>query len=473
MVSLKTKRPSGYRWTAKPAGILVLLGLLLPVFLACAEAPSGPDILLITVDALRPDHLGLYGYARETSPNLDHWFSDGLIFDQAYATQSNTAPSIISLLTGQYPQEHGVRLLYQLVPRRSRLLTGALPKGYQSAAFVSNFVLTDEATGLAAYFDHYDDFMAEAVPGRPLYERGAGPTTDAALQWLAGRRDPKKPLFLWVHYIDPHGPYLPPETWLETFDHPEPKPIPEERIPGHQKFAEINDGLEYVDRYDEEIAYVDREIGRLLEGYSALAGEKEPLLIFTADHGESMMEHEKWFSHGYHVYEEIMRVPLMIQGPGVTSGRRQGLVSGIDLAPTVLGLLGTAGELETSGVDLLAAGGDQEGRILFAEATRADYQWRLALQGERRWMAKLAERSKTVIERRFYDLGSDGGQDQAMPWEGEDPVGRELLTRISEDPDPAGWPVEMREGIRLNAPKVAPRADAEALERLRALGYVN
>jgi len=438
-----------------------------------------PDIVLITVDALRPDHLGLYGYARDTSPHLDRFFASGAVFERAYSTQSNTAPSIVSILSGLYPQEHRVRLLYQLVPENCRLLPDLLPEIYQSAAFVSNFVLTDEATGLAARFDHYDDFVAESVPGRKVYERAAERTTDAALAWLKTERDGERPLFLWIHYIDPHGPYSPPEGWQSVFGHQEPLLIEPEKIPSHQVFDGLFDGREYVDRYDEEIAYTDAQIGRLLAGYETLAPLDEAFIVFTADHGESMMEHERWFSHGYHVYEEIVRVPLMVRGPGVETGRRSDLVSGIDLAPTILRFTGAAQvpspEIVLSGIDLFDSRFAEPQRTIFAEATKAEYQWRLAIAGAERWFVQLerTEPEPRMQETRFYDLAADPGQLTAQPWPMDSSPAVQLREQIAADPDPAGWPVDLQKGIRLEAPKVDPRANAETLEKLRALGYVN
>ncbi|MDJ0850250.1 MAG: sulfatase-like hydrolase/transferase, partial [Myxococcota bacterium] len=116
----------------------------LVALLACGGGSAGPDLVLISVDTLRPDHLGLYGYDRGTSPNLDRFFANGRIYTNAYSTSASTAPSVVSLLTGRLPHEHRVRLLYQLVPAEVGLVTDHLPPGYQKAAFVSNIVLTEE-----------------------------------------------------------------------------------------------------------------------------------------------------------------------------------------------------------------------------------------------------------------------------------------------------------------------------------------
>jgi hypothetical protein len=166
---------------------------------ACSRRTVQDDIVLITVDTLRADRLGLYGYGRGTTPQLDRWFAEGVVHERAYATAASTSPSVVSLLTGLYPSEHRVRLLYQLVPDDVRLVTDGC-RFVSDAAIVSNVVLTDSA-GIAHRFDHYDAVVDEGV-GRDVTS-GAERTTDAVMAWFATRRIPHG-LFLWVR-IDPHG----------------------------------------------------------------------------------------------------------------------------------------------------------------------------------------------------------------------------------------------------------------------------
>ena len=323
------------------------LGALL--LLACSEgglvsdgsAPWAPhrDILLITIDTLRADHLGLYGYERETSPQIDRWFGGHAIYTRAWGPSARTSPSVTSILSGMLPQEHGVRLFYQLVEDGVALVPDLLPPAYQSAAFVSNIVLTDEAIGFAEHFDHYDDFVDERESRRRIFERQAQRTTDAALTWLQTRRDRSRPLFLWLHYIDPHGPYRPPADWSTSFEY-ESRPVAIERIPGYTREGGVADGNHYLERYDAEIAYVDHHVGRLLDGYAQLAPAADALMILTSDHGESMMEHELWFTHDYQVYEEIVRVPMLVRGPGVESGHFDTPVTGAEVASTILSFVG-------------------------------------------------------------------------------------------------------------------------------------
>lgn len=444
---------------------------------AAAGACSGGDILLISVDTLRADHLSLYGYGRPTSPNLARWFSGGhaAIYERAYSTHASTPPSVVSLLTGRLPQEHGVRLFYQLAPEATEVLPQLLPACYQSAAFVSNMVLTREAMGLGDRFDHFDDLVHQREPRRKIFERDAERTTDAALAWLAAHRDPGRPLLLWVHYMDPHGPYLPPPPWREAFSHGEPRPIDLQRVPDYERYPGVTDGLVYVDRYDGEIAFADAQVGRLLAGYARLHPVDDALLIFTADHGETMMDHEKWFTHGFQVHEEIVRIPLLVRGPGVAQGRRREVVSAVDIAPTLLRWAGAEVPEGLSAVDLRSGEGLAAGRTVFTEASLDGYQWRAAVQGSGKWVVAVTP-ERRLSSRRYFDLAADPGEADPRPWpEGE--VGDRLLDLVRRDPDPGGIPTRFRRGERLAGPKIAPpqiapRADEEVLERLRALGYV-
>jgi len=441
---------------------------------ACTPTPRGRDIVLITIDTLRPDHMGLYGYERLTTPEIDRWFADGAIFERAYSTEANTSPSVVSILSGVLPQEHRIRLLYQLLDPEARLIPDRLPEAYQSAGFVSNVVLTDEAIGLASHFDHYDDAVSELLWKTPLgvphwgskWARDAGPTTDAALVWLREQRDPERPVFLWVHYMDPHAPYRPPEAWKRSFFH-------DGRRPGIIRILQaVEDTLEYVDLYDEEIAYMDHHVGRLLDGCAEVLDLDDTLVIFTADHGESMMEHEAWFSHGYQVYEEILRVPFMLRGPGVAPGWRTGPISGVDVAKTVLSFAGAPTDPNSRGLDLRSPAPIRTDRTIFAEATRLRH-WRAAIQLDRKWVLGVRLGKREIFARRYYNLLADPNELNPAPGFPEGSAPEELFRLWEADPDPGGRPKDLVRGLHLKAPKVHPRATKEQREKLRGLGYVD
>jgi len=452
--------PYGLRWLA--------FGLLAGA-LACSPGPQR-DLVLITVDTLRADHVGLYGYARDTTPELDAFFADGLVYERSYAAEASTPPSVVSLLSGRLPQEHRVRLFYQPLPPGIELLPDALPWRYRTAAFVSNTVLSEEALGIADRFDHYDDTLERRESSRRVWEREARATTDAALAWLA-REGGDAPLFLWLHYIDPHGPYAPPDDWPHRFDHEEPLPIDPARVPGYIAVPGESDARAYIDAYDDEIAYTDHHVARFLRDYAEHRPIEEALVVFTADHGESLLEHEKWFTHGYHVYDEVVRVPLMLRGPGVPEGRSRRLTSGVDLFETLLafarGQPPVPGRADLRNPDSLPAG-----RVVYSEGSFSRRQRRAAVSGETKWVLQVSQATGRVLSRVRYDLARDPGETEGASWGGRDAVGARLLALAGADPDPAGAPAREGEAGAAGAQKVAPGVSEEARERLRALGYV-
>ena len=281
---------------ALPAAAVLLIGC------RSAVAPR-PNVLLITLDTTRADHLGAYGDRRARTPNLDRLAAGGVLFERAISAAPLTLPAHVSLFTGLYPFAHGVRnngnfTLGDGVPT----LTGALrAAGYRTAAFVSAFVL-DRRYGLAAGFDRYDD--------RVELERRGADTAAAASAWLVETAQDPRPFFVWVHLYDPHDPYEPPPAFRAAFgDRP----------------------------YDGEIAYDDEVIGTLLERLRQLGVEGSTLVAVAGDHGESLGEHGE-ATHGLFVYESAVRIPMIVSGAGRSrAGRRvPALVRSIDLAPTLL-----------------------------------------------------------------------------------------------------------------------------------------
>ena len=340
---------------------LLFLALAALAGAACSAPPAGPpDVLLVVVDTLRADHLGTYGFALPTSPNLDRFAAEGVVFERALAASSNTVPSHASLMTSRFVREHSVGWL-----NGSTRLEGAetlaqrlRAAGYETGAFVGNFVLR-RASGLDAGFDVYDDAFAADEINRPGYhERDAEATTERALAWLAARG--AKPVFLFVHYQDPHGPYAPPPAWLPPFaaleataspalpaleSDTEPGGIPRYQVlPGLERLAQ------YRSRYAGEIAYFDASFGRLL---AALAARARPNVVaLTADHGESFGEGGFFLSHGHATTPDQARVPLVLRAPGLAPGRRSDPVHHVDVAPTLLELAGLASPADARGLAL-------------------------------------------------------------------------------------------------------------------------
>lgn len=274
-----------------------------------SEAPVRPSVVLITLDTTRADHLGCYGGARTETPNLDALSAKGVRFEQALSPVPLTLPAHVSLLTGLVPRHHGVRdnAGFKLDPKIPLLTERLGAAGYTTAAFVSSAVL-DRDGGLARGFTTYDDLVR--VGDRRAFdyqERAASQTVDAVLKQLSTL---KPPFFLWVHFYDPHLPYVPPEPYASRFkDRP----------------------------YDGEIAFMDAQIGRI---FDVLKRRGTTVYVaVTGDHGESLGEHGE-DAHGVFLYEATQHVPLILTGPGIPPGATTASNVGlIDVAPTILDLL--------------------------------------------------------------------------------------------------------------------------------------
>jgi len=282
-----------------------------------------------------------------------------------------------------------------------------------------------------------------------------------------------------VHYIDPHGPYEPPADAPQRFAHSGTMPVEHSRILDYQRDPAITDALDYVDRYDEEIAYCDREIGRLLDAYTRRVALEDALLIFSADHGEAMAEHEFWFTHSYDLYEGIARVPLALRIPGRDAERFSAPVSLVDLLPTMLELTGAPVPAGLDGASLLRFAGsapETAARSVFVEATNfsGKAQRRALISGDHKWVVQLRRPEGEISRRYRFDLDTDPGETTFRPWDDEDAArGAELIRLAGADPDPAGMPREFDRGHKLGSPKVRPDVSPEVREKLRALGYVS
>jgi arylsulfatase A-like enzyme len=311
---------------------------------------GGRRVFLLTCDTLRAARLGVYGYERDTSPELDALAAEGAVFEEAYATAPMTQPSISSLLTGRLPEHIGVaRGNLRRLPSEVETLAERLRReGIATAAVISNWVLRrapgELDVGAHQGFEHYDDRMDEKERNRDAYERSARSTTDAALEWLSGRGE-RESFFLWVHYQDPHGPYTPPRGLGRAFER-EPTAEPalpagdsvlgRGQIPNYQLLGAERRPSVYRDLYDAEIRYFDRELGRLLADLRDRGWLEDATVIFTSDHGESLGEHDYWFCHGENVHREVVRVPLVVVAPNGQRGHIDDVASLLDVWPTVL-----------------------------------------------------------------------------------------------------------------------------------------
>jgi len=284
--------------------------------------PHRPDVLLVTIDTARADRIPGLGL----SPNIDLIANGGTAFLQAVAPTPLTLPSHVSMMTGQNPPTHGVRSngTYRLADEAQTLAEVLNDAGYCTGAFIGAEVLSSRY-GLQQGFQHYDDrFEASQHPGLRVYRhRRAEEVISLALSWLAEQE--AKPCFVWVHLFDPHAPYDPPE-------------------PERSRFADAP--------YNGEIAYTDRQIGELLNGYRELDRFDGAMIVITADHGESLGQHGE-ATHGVFLYDATLHVPLVIAAPGAVRGQRlTQQVRLIDLLPTIAGAVGVAIPKDVEGTDL-------------------------------------------------------------------------------------------------------------------------
>jgi arylsulfatase A-like enzyme len=417
---------------------------------------AGRNLLLVTLDTTRADRLGAYGYADAETPTLDRLAARGLRFADAVSPVPMTLPAHATLMTGLDPPGHGLRVNGEaaLGAERTTLAEVLRGAGYETAAFVSSFVL-DPRFGLDQGFDVYDARLeaTRAAAFGPQTERSAAAVTAAAVAWLRGRVGEgdggpdgggPPPFFLWVHYFDPHDPYEPPEPFAGRFrDRP----------------------------YDGEIAYVDRELGRLLAALEAEGLEGSTVVVAAGDHGESLGEHGERY-HSRSLYEGTVRVPLILAAPGLPVEGWGRAVDGFvvtlaDLYPTVLDLLGLPAGEDAAALDgrsLLRAAPPPD-RMVYLETLNPylDNGW-APLFAARRHGEKYVEAPRPEL----YDLAADPGEERnllAGAGEGAEaraaPLRAYLEARLAGQPDLAGLAAR------------AQAVDPEVRRRLEALGYVS
>jgi arylsulfatase A-like enzyme/predicted negative regulator of RcsB-dependent stress response len=394
------------------------------------------NLLVVTLDTTRADALGCYGNEGAATPALDALARRSLRFATAVSVAPVTLPAHSSIFTGRYPYQHGVRLNaeYRLGPGETTLAERLRDRGYETAAFVSAFVL-DARYGLDQGFDLYDDRVdagrGTAFPTGTI-ERPANRVTDAALAWLEARR-PGRPFFAWVHYFDPHAPYKPPAEAAA-------------RVRG---------------AYDGEVAFVDEQVGRLLGRLREKGLESRTVVVALGDHGESLGEHGE-ATHGIFVYDSVLRVPFLLSVPGATAAGavEEGVVSQVDVVPTLLDLLGIK-PAQTPGPDLdgrsLVGGSPPADRAVYSESLTPylDFGW-APLHALRR------KDDKAILAPRpeYYDLRADPTEQKDLATAHGAAPSREPLMRT----------------LTAMADRVAPAHPADALEpelreRLAALGY--
>ncbi|MGE0454562.1 MAG: sulfatase-like hydrolase/transferase [Vicinamibacteria bacterium] len=398
-----------------------------------AAGAGSPNLLLVTIDTLRADRVGAYGYAGARTEALDRLAREGVLLEDAVVQVPQTRPSHASLFTGRQPYEHGIRDNFSapLAASHPTLASVLKQRGYVTGGFVGAYPVSRDS-GLDRGFDVFDDPFAGAPGGGPRLEQSARPAglvVDAALAWL--EKAGGQPFFAWVHLFDPHAPYEPPPPFAERFA----------KAP-----------------YDGEIAYADQQIGRLLEWLDGSGAASRTLVVATSDHGEGLGEHGE-DEHQLFVYDSTLRVPMLFRWPGqLPAGKRiGGQYRSVDLLATLLELLG-APAVPTSGASraaALRAGGRIPENESYAESLfgQLHFGWAplRALRGEG---FKYVDAPRPEL----YHLGADAGETRNLAEE------RAALAAAMRD--------RLRTYDRVEARAPAVSADPQAAERLAALGYL-
>ncbi|MCK4546332.1 MAG: sulfatase [Candidatus Eisenbacteria sp.] len=477
------ERPVG-RMVAAGTGVLVVLPLVLLLVISVRgmsdlsdSKARKPSVILISIDALRADHLGCYGYPRKTTPVADRLAAEGVRFEYAFCPVPSTGPSHATMLTGLTPSTHGLRRNGDSLPDSALTLAEVLSEaGYATGGFTTNIVLDDQF-GFTQGFDTYVEsghveklrpitwsLLAQTLAAKEIFDkflaqtgRGRDLTILSARKWLAGNAE--RPFFLFLHLLDPHHPYEPLEPYRSRFSR-------DLEGPGNSLWIEQGRDPEALAMqlalYDGEIAAADAKVGDLLQ-YLEDAGIMDgTLIVFTADHGENMGDHELFFRHT-DVYDASMRVPLIIRFPGVLRAGRTltQVVENSALFPTILSLIHHD----------VPAGLDGEDLALLMEGTAAErFRFALANSG-RRWALRTGSWKIRIDfgdgSRRLYDLVNDPEETTDVLADHPE-VGEELETILLAE-------IERLEGALPSGEEEASPfegLDRETIERLKALGYV-
>lgn len=435
--------------TSTSIAVLTLLCFLILLAPACRQVepePARPNLLFIMIDTLRADHLSCYGHHRETSPFIDRFAAENVIFNNHYCSIPFTPGSHWSTFTGRYPHNFGdsISLAAEGVMTDTPVITLVLrEQGYRTAAFISN----DMVKFLGGVFGHFERFNERQY--RNKHDTGFYQTTNAALEWLDGNTG--KPFFLFIHFWDPHAVYNP----ITEFD------LWSDGLQGHEREAAL---------YDGEIRFVDTKVRMLLDKLEELDLEDETIVVITSDHGEAFGEHDGrdfllqeksayYTGHYKGLFDTETRVPLVMRVPGLVGNRNVDTVTqSVDLLPTILELLKIGNERTMDGSSLIPLIHGEERKDSFAYS-----EMRKRVSGR-------TVLSKSIVADgwKLMSIESDEGE-----------VLRLYRLEQGEDQDFSGREGPLADALRqrirdLTGGKVIAEEerDEETIELLRSLGYI-
>lgn len=471
----------------------LLLSLLLVAVMVglggCSHSPAAtpppeapPNIIFISIDTLRADHLGCYGYERDTSPGIDALAKESVRFDHAFSQSSWTLPSHMSMMTSQYPHVHGVETGRKPLPDSAVTLAEVLSSsGYYTAAFVS-WVYVDSRYGFSQGFDAFKELIPpkNKVDSSTKWSFKAKQVADAAIEWVEKPNRGETPFFLFVHFFDPHIDYAPPDGYDKMFD-------PDYAGPAQGTFQWLKTYIKGIHRvpnkiaprdlehvkalYDGEIRYTDLHIKRLLDAVDKHVGLDNCLVVLTSDHGEEFFDHGSMEGHQWTLYDEIIHVPLIIRFP---QHRHAGKVVSdpvelIDIAPTIIDFACAEAPPNFEGRSLrpLATSPPDAERLVFAETRR--HTVRQSIRGPR---YKLIHTDPTGTNARgipivsgyqLFDLEADPGEQKNI-FDPDQDISKLLVSRLAAIRQSAGPGEDEDEDIEVEL-------SDEELRLLKSLGY--
>jgi arylsulfatase A-like enzyme len=396
-----------------------------------SAVPPPANVLIVTLDTARADRLTAYGFQSASMPAIDRLAREGILFQRATTVAPLTLPAHSSLLTGLYPQHHGVRDNADppLEPAHRTLAEMLHGRGFRTAAFVAASVLASDR-GLSRGFDVYRDTTTSSDAGAlPRVRRPGNEVVDEALTWLNGHED--SPFFVWVHLYDAHAPYRTPEPYRTQYA---------------------------ADPYEGSLAFVDSQVDRVTRWLESHHQLSRTLVIVAGDHGESLGDHAE-LEHGIFLYESVLHVPLIMRVPGVAPQRFVAITSLVDVMPTVLGMLRLPGP-QVDGLDLnpaIRGAREPADRLVYSESLYpARFGWS-PLRAARDGRFKFIDAPRPEL----YDLETD-------PFEE-----RNLYATRSATATALARRLEAFNGVeRRSASDRMDRVPADVRARLNALGYI-
>ncbi len=444
-----------------------------PVVASSVQNSERPNLILISVDALRADHVGAYGYTRGTTPRIDEFAADGVVFETAIATSSTTIPTHVSMLTGLPATFHGASPLEKLSRSVVYLPEMLASAGYLVDGVVSGPYLSQDygfERGFHLYRDLFPPAFFETRHGNRF---AAAKTIETALDLV--RHAQGLDHFLFLHVIDPHWPYYPPSEFLEKFSSSMVNvPYLLQKVRQRHPPKDLSEVWSLIDLYDADIAYADQMIGRFLDELKAMGLYEHSLIILTADHGEAFYEHGHW-EHSDSLYEEIIHVPLIVKWPGSSpKGRVQTMVHQPDIFATLLAEARITSPL-TEAVSLHRYLSDPDAgsgsRPAVSEILWRSGMRKVSIRTEKvKYIASFSTRAEDALEideivtEELYNLVDDPGERRNLLEDGSSNAGlhRKRLFQYLEEAR------EFRKGRQ--GTQAAP--SESTLERLRSLGYI-